>query len=116
MDAVIELEALGRLYGCRPTNSILYDRLNVFILEGLAGLVTGVEIEYLSKTSRKGCATAEYVSVLIPRAEDKIVGLRDKEGLGIKLLGKREMRGNSLCDRVRGTKFPNYRRLISAPS
>jgi hypothetical protein len=104
------------LYGRTPFNSIFQDSLYVFVVKRSAGLMSGMEVKYLTEPSCKGSSASENISVLIPSTEYKIIGFGDKEWLGIKLLKKLKMCGNSFCNRVRRTEIPNYCTLISTPS
>jgi hypothetical protein len=104
---------IGRL---DPLDCILYNALNIRIVEGSAKLVTGLEIKDLSKTAGEAASASENISVLIPSAENKSVGLGDIEGLAIKLLlFNNEVIGNTCRYWVRGHKIPDYLLLIASP-
>ena len=82
-------------------DSVFDNALNVGVEKGAAGLVTGLEIEYLSRTSIEASSRTHNIAVLEPSAEDEGIGLGDIEGLTVKLLGlKGEVIGNTLCDLV----------------
>ena len=115
MNTAVKLKSIFKLYGRAPANSVFDYRLNVFVFEGFTGFVTRVEVEYFTEPSSEGRAAAENVSVLVPGSENEVVGLGNKERLGIQLLVEREMRGYALRDGVSRAKIPKYRRLISAP-
>ena len=96
------------LYGASPSYSVLDNLLNVLVLEGLVGLVTGLEIEN-SAVSACECATAsEYLAAVEPAHEDYILGIGNIEGLAVHLLGiENEGLVNSRSDGVVGLNSPD---------
>ena len=115
MYASVDHKSVRTLNGSTPSDCVIYNFLNVGIKEGSAILVTGMEVEYLSKSASEGCAASHNVTVLIPRREDKIIRLRDKEGLAIHFLEDIEVGGDAFGDGMRGIHVPYYAALISAP-
>ena len=111
----LTVKARIKLRGGAPTNSVLYYSLHVLVVEGFAGLVTGVEIEYLSKTSCKRATASKYVSILIPGGKKKVIRLGNVERLTIHFLNKLKMRGNSFGYWMRGGYVPQNSLLISSP-
>ena len=85
------------LCGLCPVNRICDYPSYVRIIEGSAGLMTGLEVEHSARAALKASTASEHVSVLKPTDEEKIVGLRNKEGLGIKLLRKVCLSGLANC-------------------
>ena len=109
-------DLIAELIRNSPTNGIGDYLLNVGVEIGAAGLVTGLEVEHLARAAEEAAARSHYMSVLEPRAENERVGLRNIEGLAIKLLFlDEEMIGNTLCYGVRGEQIPHDLLLISAP-
>ena len=70
----------------RPSYCVLDDLLNVFVLEGLVGLVTGLEVEYSSVTARKGATASEYLAAVEPTEEDHLVGLGNIKAFAVHFL------------------------------
>ncbi len=103
--------------GSCPVNGVGDDALNVGVVEGGAGLVTGLEIEDLARVAEVGHTCAEDVAVLIPRAEDELVRLGNEEGLGVKLLGfDEELVGNACGDGMGREQIPHNLSLVASPS
>lgn len=102
--------------GSCPADTVGDYLLNIRVVEGAAAFMTGLEVKHLSRASEEACSRAEYVAVLIPTAEQKRVGLRDIEGLAVKLLFlNEEMVGDTLSDGVLRHEIPDDLLLISAP-
>ena len=111
---VHDLKAGSR--GLCPVDCVIYNAENIGVVVRGAGLVSGLEVEYLSCAADEASAAAENVSVLKPTAENECIGLADIEGLGVKLLAlDEEVIGNACSDRVRGHKSPHYLALIASP-
>ena len=92
----------------RPSYCVLDDLLNVFVLEGLVGLVTGLEVEYSSVTARKGATASEYLAAVEPTEEDHLVGLGNIKAFAVHLLGlEDEGLANACSDRVVGLYRPD---------
>ena len=88
----------------------------VFVVEGTAGLVTRLEVEYLAVAAAEGASCAENVTGRIPSGKDNIVGRGNVEGLGVELLGlKSEHRGKSRGDGMRGIHVPDDLGVIISP-
>lgn len=99
-----------------PMNRIGDDLLNVGVIEGAAGLVTGLEVEYLSCTTVEASTASEDVSVLIPTDEEKSVRLGNIERLGIDLFGFDEEVIRETCtDGVTGIYVPHDLLLNTTP-
>ena len=109
-----DLEA--EIIGSSPINSVSDDPLNVRIEEGFARFVTGLEIEYLSRSAKEATAASENVSVLKPGGEYHRIGLRNEEWLCIYLLKlKIKVIGDSRGNGMRGHNVPNDLLLVSSP-
>ena len=107
---------ISEVRGRCPTNAVGNYLTNVRIIERLAALVTRLEIEYLSRSAKEASAAAEYISVLIPAAEHERIGLRNIEGLAVKLLlFNEEMIGDSLRYGMLRHQIPHDLLLISSP-
>ena len=86
------LDLVAEIVRRRPTYTVRDYALYVCVVERRAGLMTGLEVEHTSRAAEEGASGAENISVLIPSLEDMCVGLRNLEGLSVKLLfGKLEM-------------------------
>jgi len=95
-------------YRLSPAYTVSNDFLNIGVVEGTAGLVTGLEVEYLTNAARPCTACTEDVTVLKPCTEYKIIRLGNEEGLGIKLVClKLECLGKTLCDRMCRIEIPD---------
>ncbi len=112
-DASVGYKPVHNFNGSAPSYTVFQNSLYVFVLKGGTGLVTGMEIEYLSETSRESGAASENISVLVPGCKDQIVRLWDKERLAVHLLEKLEVRGNALRDRVSRSYVPYDSPLVS---
>lgn len=66
----------GGTYGSCPVNRIFDYLTYILVKEGVAGLVTGLEVEYPSVTAMEGASGAEDVSRGIPCGKYNIVGRR----------------------------------------
>ena len=96
------------LYGACPSYSVLYYLLNVLVLEGLVGLVTGLEVENSAVSARKGATASEYLAAVEPAHEDDILGIGNIKGLAVHLLGiENECFVNSCSDGVVGLNCPD---------
>ena len=115
MDAAL-VYRIAKLIGLKIVNCILYKTLNIRVMERTAGLVTGLEIYQLARSLVVASTASEHVTVLIPTAQQKLVGLRNIERLRVKLLVfNKEVIGNTCKNRVSGIHVPDYLALISAP-
>ena len=104
------------LYRARPSYSVLDDLLNVFILEGLVGLVTGLEVEYSAVTAGEGATASEYLSAVEPTEEYYLVGLGNIKALAVHLFGlENEGLVNACGDRVVGLDGPDALLCVVAP-
>ena len=101
--------------GVEPVCGISDYSLNVLVVEAAAGLVTGLEVEYLTSSAVEGTAGTEDVTVYVPGGEDKLIGLRNAEGLSVHLLEKLKASRNSLCDGVLRKNIPDDLLLIVTP-
>ena len=89
----------------------------VYVEKGTAGLVTGLEVEYLSRTTVKARARAEYISTLIPAVKEEFVRLRNIEGLAVKLLAfKCKVLWDPLCDGVSRKHIPDHLLTVTSPT
>ena len=96
------------LYRTCPSYSVLDDLLNVFILEGLVGLVTGLEVENSAVAAGKGAAASEDLTAVEPTEEDDLVGLGNVKAFAVHLFGlKHEGLVNACGDRVVGLDGPD---------
>ena len=77
---------ISDICGSCPLYCVLDYALYVRIVIRGAGLVTGLEIEYLSRSAQEAAAASENIAVLVPSAENECVGLWNVEGLAIELL------------------------------
>ena len=103
---------------CRscPLYCVFDYSLNVRVIVRKACFMTGLEIEYLAGSAQEAASASEDVSVFIPSSENKCIGLRNIEGLAVKLfLFDNEMIGNSRGNRVRGHHIPDYLLLLASP-
>ena len=66
-------------------NTVLENSLNEGVVEGGAALVTGLEVEYSAHAACVCSTCTEDVTGGIPSCEDEIVGIRNVEGLSVKL-------------------------------
>ena len=110
------LDLVAEIVRCRPTYTVCDYALYVCIVERRAGLMTGLEVEHTSRAAEEGASGAENISVLIPSLEDMCVGLRNLEGLSVKLLfGKLEMCRDTCRNRMRRHDVPVDLLLIVTP-
>jgi len=97
-------------------NAVLENSLNEGVVEGGAALVAGLEVEYSAHAACVCSTCTEDVTCGIPACEDKIVGIRNVEGLSVELLElKVEVVRNTLSDGVRGLEVPHDLRIVVAP-
>jgi len=102
--------------GSAPIDCVLYDAVNVLVLQGVYRLVTCVEVEDFTETASEGKSASEDIAILKPSAEDDLIGLRNIERLAVELLGKLEAHRNAFCYRMPRSKVPYDRLLVSSPS
>jgi hypothetical protein len=98
-----------------PMYRVFDDGSYVFIVKASASLMTGLEVEYLSNASVKYATGAEYVTLLKPRGEYQLVGLRNTERLAIHLFKKLKADGKTFCDGMLRHYVPNDLRLVFSP-
>ena len=109
-------DRVNDLVGLCPVNSIGDDALNILIVEGGAGFVTGLEVEDLTCAAEEAAACAEDEAVLIPCAEYQFIGLGNVEGLAVKLfLLDEEVVGDACGNGMSGEQIPHDLLLITAP-
>ena len=99
-----------------PMDRVCQNLLHDGVVEGWAGLVTGMKIENLTKTAIIGHTAAENIAGLKPSRENELIGSRNGEGLAVKLLVNTEIQGNSFGNWVIGHHVPNNSVHIVAPS
>ena len=66
--------------GICPIYSVFDYALNVRVIEGRTGLVTGLEIKYFTCSANEAAAVSKDISVLEPSTENESIGLRNIEG------------------------------------
>ena len=99
-----------------PTDSVGKNLNNIFVVEGVAVLVTGLEVEDLAETALEGNTGAHYVTGLVPAGKYYVIGITDTERLGVKLLTLEvEVCGDALGNRVRGQQSPHDLIYVLAP-
>jgi len=104
------------LYRARPSYSVLDNLLNVFVLEGLVGLVTGLEVEYSAVAAGEGATASEYLSAVEPTEEYYLVGLGNIKALAVHLFGlENEGLVNACGDRVVLLDGPDALLRVIAP-
>ena len=115
MRAVI-LNVVCKINGCSPMNCVLNDANDVRIVVRGAAFVSGLEVKDLSGSAQEACTGTQNVAILIPCAKHQRFGLRNIEGLAVKLLtAEQKMIGNALCNGVRRHEIPHDLLLVSAP-
>lgn len=77
---------IGFVHGTSPSNGVADNLLYVFILIRGIGFVTGLEIEDLSISSRKGTSAAEDLTSVEPTDENDFVGIGNIERLAVHFL------------------------------
>ena len=96
------------LNGASPSYSVLDNLLNVLVLEGLVGLVTGLEVEDSAVAACEGATASEYLAAVEPTHKDYILGIGNIKGLAVHLLGvENEGLVNSCSDGVVGLNCPD---------
>ena len=88
----------------------------MLVVERTAELVTGLEVEHLTRTAVVAKTGAEDITVLVPTAEHQLVGLGHVEGLAVELLKEVEVIGDACGDGMRGQEVPDDLVLVAAPS
>ena len=92
--------------GC-PYDGVFNYALDVFVVEGREGFMTGTEIENASVSAREGHAAAEHFAAGEPAGEDQFVGLCNVKMLAIGLLMLQFLIfGQTGSDRMRGSRDP----------
>ena len=106
----------GGIVGASPVYCVGDYALNIGIVEGFAGLMTGLEVKYLSRTADEASSGTEDIAVLKPRAEYERIGLGNVEGLGVELLFlDQKMLGDACGNGMGGVDVPHDLVEVVAP-
>ena len=96
------------LDGAGPSDRVLDYPLNVLVLEGGVGLVTGLEVEYPAVAASPGATASEYLAAVEPTHKDDLLGVGNSKGLAVHLLGIENKGGlNALRDGMIGVDGPD---------
>ena len=106
----------AEIVGSRPLDTIVQDLLNIFVVEGTACFMTGLEVEDLTASAMIGTAGTEDVTVFKPGDEQKLIGLGNHKGFAVHFLGTEiDIFGNTCGDRMRRENIPQNFVLIVTP-
>ena len=102
--------------GASPFYGIFDNALNVFVLEGAVGFVTGLEVEDLSVAASPSASASEYLTAVEPTHKNNIVGIGNIKALAVHLLGlENEGLGNACGDGMIRHYRPNSFTCIISP-